>query len=165
MLILECTKKLADEIKVNLDNISLNADPLYEWHANLFTFRRRKCCILMNNETRYCIILYGLKKEHFLDFGRVIITAIEKNFLAEGTDPKIVNQYVESIDKVIYSKTYDRSILGQMNDMVFMATNSYLKDEDFYQIQLNKKLNQVPLPKSKYLYGIRGLIDQLGKLR
>ncbi|MDQ7096498.1 hypothetical protein REC12_23155 [Desulfosporosinus sp. PR] len=161
MLILECTKKLVDELKVSLDVLSFHGDPLYEWHANKFIYRRRKCCILMNNKTRYCIILYGLKKEHFLDFGRTVVLAIENNFLAEGLKPKVVSGYLENIQKVIYTKTYDRSILGQMNDMVFLATNAYFKDEDFYQLELNKKLNQVPLPKSKYLYGIRGLRDQL----
>lgn len=165
MLILECTKKLADELRVNPDIVSSNADPFYEWHANQFTYRRRKCVILMNNETRYCVILYGLKKEQFLDFERIVIMALKKNFFAEGIDAKFVNKYIENIDKVIYTKTYDRSILGQMNDMVFLATNAYFKDEDFNQIELNKKLNQVPLPKSKYLYGIRGLEDQLRKIR
>lgn len=38
----------------------------------------------MNNKTRYCIVLYGLKMEHFKKFGAIVLNTIKETFLIEG---------------------------------------------------------------------------------
>lgn len=84
-MIIECTKKLADTMKIKLNPYdSVNTDSLYEWHANLFMFDSRKGVLLMNNKTRYCIVLYGVKMEHFRKFDKIVLDAIKETFLAEG---------------------------------------------------------------------------------
>lgn len=92
------------------------ADPFYEWHANLFMLYRRKGILLMNNKTRYCIVLYGLKMEHFKKFDTVVLDAIRETFLIEGLAQEAVEAYIEDCGKVQYTKTHDRRVLGQMND-------------------------------------------------
>lgn len=75
-MIIECTKKLADAMKMKLDPYDpTNADSFYEWHANLFMFNRRKGVLIMNNKTRYCIVLYGIKIEHFKKFDAIVLDA------------------------------------------------------------------------------------------
>lgn len=164
MLILECTKKLADQLKVNLDSeLPPDVDPFYAWHANLFMHKRYKCAVLMNNETRYCIVLLGMKKEQLKHFGRTVILAVAENFLAEGFTQDIVERYLINTDDIIYSKTHDRRILGQMNDMIFMS-KFHLQDEEISQIDLGKILNKTPFMKFKYFNGIEGLRERLGKI-
>ncbi|MEH6944737.1 DUF6933 domain-containing protein [Bacillus sp. JJ722] len=116
-MIIECTKKLADAMKIKIEPYNpINSTPFYEWHANLFMFDRRKGVLLMNNTTRYSIVLYGLKMEHFKKFDSIVLAAIEETFLAVGFDKELVKTYIANCNAVTYSKTHDRSILGQMKE-------------------------------------------------
>lgn len=128
-MLIECTKKLADAMKINVTPYDANhADSFYEWHANVFTFDRRKCVVLMNNKTRYCIVFYGVKMKEFKQFDVIALNAIKDTFLAEGFSEAVVNRYLERCGDVEYSKTHDRSIIGQLNDAIISIS---WKLEDF----------------------------------
>jgi hypothetical protein len=141
-MIIECTKKLADAMKINLKPYdAANADSFYEWHSNLFMFDRRKGILLMNNKTRYCIVLYGVKMEHFKKFDKVVINAIKETFLAEGFDGHIVDKYISRCGNIEYTKTHDRSLLGQMKEFYISISwqiEEYLPNENINLIELNK---------------------------
>lgn len=118
-----------------------NADPFYEWHANLFTFDRRKGVLLMNNNTRYCIVLYGVKMEHFKRFDKVVFDAIRETFLAEGFGEDIVDKYISNCGNVDYTKTHDRSVLGQMKEFdidISWQIEHYLPSDNINLVELNK---------------------------
>ena len=120
-MLIECTKKLADAMKIKLGDITpIKREPFYEWHANLFWFDRRKGVILMNNQTRYCIVLYGVKAEHFKKLGSIMLSAIEETFMAEGFPVVRVKRYIENCGDVVYTKTHDRSILSQSMIFIFI---------------------------------------------
>jgi hypothetical protein len=157
-MFLECTKKLADTLKIKLPDITfIHRQPLYEWHANLFTFNRRKGVILVNNQTRYCVVLYGMKSEHFRKFDDIVLAAIEQTFLAEGLAVDVVANYISHCGEVVFTKTHDRSVLGQMNDMLFLTSHwieEYLPANDLCMVNLNKKLGEVPVRSLKYAYPI-----------
>jgi hypothetical protein len=122
-MLIECTKKLADVMKIQLETAGNTAyEPFYDWHANLFTFDRRKAVILMNNATRYCIVLYGLKAEHFKKFESIVLASIEETFIAEGSSSDKVMKYIENCGSVKYTKTHDRSIISQMNEFLIHIT-------------------------------------------
>jgi hypothetical protein len=145
-MIIECTKRLADSMKINLKPYdALNVDSFYEWHANLFMFDRRKGILLMNNKTRYCIVFYGVKMEHFKKFDKVVLNAIKENFLAEGFQGDIVDKYITRCGNVEYTKTHDRSVLGQMKDFnisISWQIEEYLPSENINLIELNKWANE-----------------------
>lgn len=144
-MIIECTKKIADAMKINLKPYdATNADSFYEWHANLFMFDRRKGVLLMNNKTRYCIVLYGVKMEHFKRFDKVVLDSIRETFLAEGFPENIVDKYITKCGDVDYTKTHDRRVLGQMKDFdisISWQIEEYLPSEDINFIELNKWVN------------------------
>lgn len=145
VVIIECTKKLADVMKINVKPYdAIKADSFYEWHANLFVFDRRKGILLMNNKTRYCIVLYGIKVEHFKKFDKVVIDAIKENFLAEGFGEDIVDRYITKCGNTAYTKTHDRSILGQIKDFYITLSwkiEEYLPNERINLIELNQWAN------------------------
>lgn len=144
-MIIECTKKLADAMKIKINSYNAaNSDSFYEWHANLFMFDRRKGVLLMNNKTRYCIVLYGVKMEHFKRFDKVVLDAIRENFLAEGVPEDTVYKYITKCGDVDYTKTHDRSVLGQMKDFdisISWKIEEYLPSENINLIELNKWVN------------------------
>lgn len=164
-MFLECTKKLADTLKIKIPDITvIHRQPLYEWHANLFTFNRRKGVIFMNNQTRYCVVLYGIRKEHFRQFDDTILSAIKETFLAEGFSADVVARYIKNCGEVVLTKTHDRSVLSQMNDMLFLTSNwieDCLPANDLCLVDLNKKLGEVPVGSLKYAFPIERLRDAL----
>lgn len=141
-MIIECTKKLADAMKINVSPYdATNADSFYEWHANLFIFDRRKGVLLMNNKTRYCIVLYGVKMEHFKRFDKVVLDAIRETFLAEGFSESIVSKYIDNCGSIGFTKTHDRRVLGQMKDFdisISWEIEEHLPSENINLVELNK---------------------------
>ena len=168
-MLISCTKKLAVALKINVfEVIPIRREPLFEWHANLFVFNRRKGVILMNNQTRYSVVLYGLKAEHFREFQTIALSAIEQTFKAEGFSDDVISNYVRTCAQVIYAKSSDRSILGQVNDVLYMMQyhmEEYLPTDDIYMIELSKRMSRTPMGKHlKYICPIDVLKEELKKL-
>lgn len=167
MITIECTKALAKELKISINDPEIQTlDPAVVWHGHLFILNRRKCILLMNNENRYSVFLYGLKKDHFMNFSVLIRNAIMDNFIAEGFEQATITKYLGMFQEVVYTKTHDRKILGQINDMIYMTHEIF---EDYYPtetmniIDLNKQLNRVPMVKMAYLRGVDGMREVLKK--
>lgn len=157
-MFLACTKKLADALKIRLADITpLRREPLYEWHANLFVFDRRKGVIMMNNQTRYCVVLYGLKAENFKRFHSIALSGIEQTFLAEGFPQETIAQYIAHCGEVVFTKTNDRSVIAQMNDMLYLTSHfivDYLPTSEICMVSLSKRLGEMPLRSLRYAYPI-----------
>ena len=66
-MILHTTKKLADKLKKGFEispkPLALPDDHngLGEWHANLITIQRRNCLLFIHNQTRFSVIIPGVK--------------------------------------------------------------------------------------------------------
>jgi hypothetical protein len=139
---IECTKKLFATIKIKPNDIVIiKREPFYEWHANLFTFARRKGIILMNNQTRYCIILYGVKAQHFKKLDSIVLASIKETFIAEGFLESTVDTYIANCGDVIYTKTHDRSILSHINDFLISISwniEEYIPSDNINLVELNK---------------------------
>lgn len=142
-----------------------NIDSLYEWHANLFMFDRRKGVLLMNNKTRYCIVLYGVKMEHFKKFDKVALDAIRETFLTEGFSEDIVDKYIDKCGNVDYTKTHDRSILGQMKEFYISISwqiEDYLPIEGINLVEFNKWVGSSLMCGSLYYaYLVKSLREKL----
>ncbi|XZF74877.1 DUF6933 domain-containing protein [Bacillus sp. AL-1R] len=164
---IQLTKKLSDEMKIKIEKPDLsNENQLFCWHANIFKIGRKKCVLVMNNVTRYCFVMYGLLKKDFTNFEEVMQRNIVTNFLANEYDIEKVDQYMEHLGEVQYSATSDRSIISQMNDMIYLA-ESYVYhrvelDEIISLLHLNLHLNDMPLYKlrSSPKRLMRGALDE-----
>ncbi len=166
-MFIECTKKLADAMKIKVNVVPSNHEPFYAWHANLFMFDRRKAVILMNNATRYCVVLYGLKAEHFKNFDSIFLSSIQETLLAEGLDRDKVNKYMENCGNVNYTKTHDRSILSQINEFLISITwqiEHHLPSESLNLVSLNKWAGELMCGSLGYAYPIDLLKKEFEKL-
>jgi len=167
-MLIECTKKLADVMKIQLEIAGDTAyEPFFDWHANLFTFDRRKAVILMNNTTRYCIVLYGLKAEHFKKFESIVLASIEETLLAEGFASDMVRKYIENCGSVKYTKTHDRSIISQMNEFFIHITweiENHLPSESLNLVELNKWVGEIVSLQLEEVYPIHALKKEMAKI-
>ncbi|MEY8744367.1 hypothetical protein AB9M62_34145 [Bacillales bacterium AN1005] len=108
--------------------------------------------IIMNNKTRYCFILFGIKKEHYKNFKEIFLNSLIENLKAEGISENLINNYISNANSMKFIKTYDRSVLGSMTDMVKMTEfmiEDYLPIQEMNIIELNKINNGTPLVKLK----------------
>jgi hypothetical protein len=152
MITIQCTKKLGDEMKLKLSPPGPEkSKPLYAWHAHLFKLSRQKCVIVMNNKTRYNFILTGLKKKEFDSLHTVIVQAMSENLLADGMDAASVDTYMEQCETVAFTATSERSLLGQINEMIMAVQYEYERHEgDLNVYETNRRLNRfimMKLPK------------------
>ncbi len=129
-------------MKINLNEYeSGKSEPFYEWHANVFYYNRKKCVILMNNLTRYCITLFDIKAKDFKQFYQIVLNSIKETFLAEGFLEKQVNKYIENCGVIDFTKTHDRSILSQINQFIIDISwqiEEYLPSEQLNLVELNQ---------------------------
>jgi L-rhamnose mutarotase len=167
-MVIECTNKLADAMKIQLETVgNTEYEPFYNWHANLFIFDRRKAVILMNNATRYCIVLYGLKAQHFKKFECITLAAIEETFMAEGLASDKVRRYIENCRSVKYTKTHDRSIISQMNEFLIHITwkiENYLPCDNLNLVELNKWVGELISLQLKEVYPIEALRKEMANI-
>lgn len=113
-MIINCTKKLQDELGIKPSLMEVE-DPLFSWHANILRVNRRKTMVLVNDASRYNIILYGLKAKNFKEIEKTITSAIYDTLLSDGVNPEIIEKYLEKAGQISFSKTQNRSMIGRLN--------------------------------------------------
>lgn len=126
-------------------------DELYRWHANVFRMSNKNNVIFMNNQTRYNFILFGVKKVHFKDFNQLFVNSLIENLQADKIPDSKITEYVSKANKIKFTKTSNRSVLGSMTDMVKMTEILVLHypPQTMNSIEINQKNNRSPLIKLK----------------
>jgi hypothetical protein len=121
MITISCTKKLFEASSFIEEQDDETIDEIYKWHANIFRMAKKNNLIIMNNRTRYCFILFGMRKEHYRNFKQLFIHSLIDNLKAEAIPDSSINKYIGHVDHIKFTKTYDRSVMGSMIDMVKMT--------------------------------------------
>ena len=141
-MFISCTKKLQDELKIKLEKLE-KQDLLFSWHANLITINRRKTIVLVNDATRYSIILYGLKAKDFKSFADNVSEYIKQAMLCDLINPEIVDKYVSDCGECNLSKTSDRALISRLNKGCESAEiyRNYFVENIIIQPVASKKVN------------------------
>ncbi|NRF91333.1 hypothetical protein HQN89_09905 [Paenibacillus frigoriresistens] len=145
MAVIACTKKLFDLSNFQVLPIpEVGYRPLNSWHAHLFKVGRKNCVMIMNDLTRYQVVLYGVRKEHFKNFDNLFLKNLEIALRADQFTDQEINLFLSNMDKFIYTKTHNRSIVGSLNEQIFMTQHwieKYLPTDELNIVGLNVKLN------------------------
>lgn len=123
-MIIQCTKKALDVL--NIDNSRLVSPEgfdhypasLFGWHANIVTIYRRKVLVLMNNETRFPVVINRLLKKDLANLDSLIYESIRGALRIEGVSETIIDKYFDSSKNIIFSKTANRSMIGKLNQTI-----------------------------------------------
>ncbi|MCM3690927.1 plasmid pRiA4b ORF-3 family protein [Neobacillus niacini] len=136
-MLIQCTKSLLDQLGIK--NSELYSPEGHEqfpnsfmaWHANLVSIDRKKAIVLMNNETRYSIVIYRPSKKDFSKINECIREAIITAFRMEGVRKEVIEAYLEKAGEMKFSKTASRSMLGKLNNAVreIEFTQEYLDEK------------------------------------
>ncbi len=123
-MLIQCTKALLDKIGMKENELSSPEgheqfpNSFMAWHATFVTINRRKAIILMNNETRYPVVIYRPTKKEFSNIRVLIFEAITEALRIEGVRKDIVDAYIADAGEFSFSKTANRSMVAKLNNTV-----------------------------------------------
>lgn len=136
-MLIQCTKTLLDKLGIKGSELTSSEgheqlpNSFFAWHANFVSIDRRKAIILMNNETRYPIVIYRPSMKDFSKIKELFNEAITEALHMEGVRQEVIQAYMAKAGEISFSKTAGRSIVARMNnavrDVEFMR--EYLEEE------------------------------------
>ncbi|WP_167578654.1 plasmid pRiA4b ORF-3 family protein [Jeotgalibacillus proteolyticus] len=149
-MLIQCTKKLLTGLKVKPMQTEIY-EPLFSWHANIFTINRRKTVVLVNDSNRYVIVLYGLKAKELKNIDQLIVEAIGEAFRGEGIKKEVIERYLSASQSFSFTGTQDRSSISRVNKAI---ESVYVFDRELYeasnfQISLSKRLSRILVGRGK----------------
>src|SRR5690554_5176630 len=123
-MLIQCTKALLDKIGIKgselapSDGYEQFPNSFFAWHANFVTIDRRKAIVLMNNETRYPIVIYRPITKDFSKIKELIHEAISEALRIEGVRSEVIEDYLKKAGDISFSKTANRSMVAKMNNTI-----------------------------------------------
>nr|WP_199928720.1 hypothetical protein [Brevibacillus brevis] len=112
--------------------------------------------------------MYGLKKAGFNRFDQLVKEKLVENLLADGIAQMRIEKYLQNIGEATYTETSDRSILSQMNDMIWIAQDDMdrnMRESNELGIdQVNRLLNDYIMTKLPQLFPRQAMLEALEEL-
>ena len=136
-MLIQCTKSLLDQLGIKNSELQPPEgneqfpNSFMAWHANFVTIDRKKAIVLMNNETRYSIVIYRPSKKDLSKINELIREAIITALRMEGVRKEVIEAYLEKAGDITFSKTASRSLVSRMNNEV--------REIEFMQEYLDEK--------------------------
>lgn len=152
---LQITKKINDKFKhIVREDKKEDSDEFFSWHADKFVYNRKTGLIIMNNLTRYIVILYDIKKKEIDNLLPLFITQLRVNMEIDHIEKKYIDSFIDDLKEITFSKTNNRSILSQLSDMQLILSYR-LPDYDTLKEnnlnKLNSDSNDIPMNALKKL--------------
>jgi len=123
MFQLRCTGKVIKTLGLkpqDLFEVRKSDTLLGDWYVNEFFIDRRKTFIFMNEKTLLSFIIYGVKKSNLEYFPAPLFKGLDQLLALEGFDKEVVNKVFAGYDKMQYTKTASKRVLGNMNDLIML---------------------------------------------
>lgn len=175
-MLIQCTKKLLDKLGITAEEAinqerlkkeqGENHDPLFSWHANLITIDRRKAMILVNDASKYPIVLYRPQAKDYKKLNDIIKAAIRTVLTEEGFREEIIESYMMECGTADFTRTGSKSALAAMNYVASMISynTEYLKEDQLLQEYLSRFLGNFMVKiEGKYAYPkdyLMGLLER-----
>jgi hypothetical protein len=138
---IHATKKLLDRVKAPaLPPIAEPANVLGNWYANAL-FWKPQVVLLVNERTLLPVLMPLAPAATVTDR---FPESLERVLLGIGAHLTFVASEIAAMGGAQYAKTANRSVLGSMNDMVFMANVQHAHNEATSLLETSLWLAQTP---------------------
>lgn len=170
MRLIHCTQKLLKELNVPLSSPGevSSSEGLGNWYANLLRIERRKCLLFTNEKSLYSFLVPAVLKENLKHIEQEFLVHLLLNLKYEGFGPVALEKVSGEYRQLGFSKTASRSVLGSMNDIAYQYEVYIHMDggvENAKILQINQKINRMPMSTLDYLYSIDVLRKELDKIK
>jgi hypothetical protein len=140
MFNLHCTKKLLDRIKPELEVPRTGSTRLGNWYATVL-FWKPQMALVVNERTLLPVLLplapAATLAERFPIALREVLQALH-------TPAEFIESEISGMSEVVYAKTANRSVLGVMNEFVFLAEGYRDQDGSIDPVGLSLRLAGTP---------------------
>jgi len=170
-VLIQCTKALLDRMKISPSELKSPEGyeqlphALMAWHANIVNIDRRKAIVLMNNATRFPVVIYRPKPKDFARAKDLIRESIMVALRMEGVCETVIDRYMADAGEIEFSKTANRSLVAKMNHAVreigFMQ--EYLDESTLMQRYISIVTGRLyqDSPDDTYLLPIEKMLEYL----
>jgi len=155
MTVLHCTQKVLSEggFLESALNVFPGKDSQTEhWYTHLFLCRRKKHLIFTHAHSLFSFVLSGIGRNDVRHSAQVFTKALPKAMFYEEFSAEEIKKVSERINPISLAKTESRGVVGSMNEFVrhfkWYTEDELLGDEPNI-IEINKKLNEMPMRLSK----------------
>ncbi|MFD2706859.1 plasmid pRiA4b ORF-3 family protein [Salibacterium lacus] len=146
-MLIQCTKALREEMEIKDEDLAAadkprdRSDLLTGWHANVIMIGDRPAVLLMNDESRYPIVIGEVEDEDFSEMPDLMAEAIREVLRMEGVREDVLERYMSEGGGLVISKASDQRWIGKMNraavDVEFEG--SYIEENRKIQRPLSMK--------------------------
>ncbi len=140
-MIIRLTQKLGDKIGVKpRQALPRDPNPFADWTAHLFTAQRTQYILLANTASLYSVVFFGRGLTHEGIFVDRALSELRETLTFD--DLGFIHQrlIVPSTDRIWFSKTDDRRVLGSISELVFQA-QCHLEDPEVAPDAVAARLN------------------------
>jgi hypothetical protein len=148
MLTVRCTAKLLRRLRVSPEPSSESSTTqLGEWYATILPIRPAHLILLVNESTRLAAVLPA---REIATLAKRIPGAIAEVLCELGVSDDAIAMELWAMAEVRFDRTASRSVLGTMNDYVFLMQWSAARQPPRDLLGLAKDLNHTPAGPLKY---------------
>lgn len=166
MKIIHSTQKLIKELRIQPERPVQPMHWIESWHANVFTIERHKCVLVTNDETLYSLFFPAMKKDDFLNFKFIFNERFFKSMLVAEIPQPLLEKALGKDDKIIIAKSFDRSVLGVMNNLKeCIEAMIHIRGglENCSINELHHEINRIPWQKHNFKNALETFIEKLEK--
>lgn len=150
-MIIRLTDKLRRKLKMPQLSLRKNDDnnPFIDWTSHLFTADRTQFIIFSNTFSLYSVVLYG---RGIVDENAFIKRSLDalREFMEDDLRGFLYKRRISPhTNRIIFSKTTDRRVLGSLNDMIFQAKVRMIKG-NLSPYDVSFELNTIPFSMFDY---------------
>lgn len=170
MIQIRCTKKVLDTLGINNSELCECKETkaiLGNWYTNIFMLERKKTLIFMSEKTFLSFILSGVRKDNIKKLPDIFYKGLEQELKNEGVDQNKISAILNDLFHIELTKTFSRSVLGNLNDLVDMYKNMIFSYGGLNYCNLTniiKKVNRTPQRKLDWRNSIERTFELLEKI-
>lgn len=145
MLTIRPTKMLARRLGIELpDAPPVVTNRVADWCAHEFRVSRHRYLIFCNTAALYPVVAYarGVTDDHSLI--ERLVEALKLNFEGTELDSHYRRWITPELAVVQWAPIPGKSILGSMNDLIFMA-KCHLEDDELSSVEVSRRLAEAPM--------------------
>lgn len=165
MLVLNCTRKLADHL-----GLSISKEPprkttstLGEWTATYFIYNDEPIYLFVNNVTLFSFTSKNVKLDNVKS--EFLLGLVDALYRA-GISFEAINTIYEEYDQIIFIKNTNRRILGSINNLIYHYGYTIRRAKDNGNVNMDAveaKMIKLPFKHLSYKYPIEMLMTKLKK--
>ena len=159
-MIVRLTAKLGKKIGVSPTRwLPLHANPYADWSAHLFRAERVQYILITNTASLYSMVMYGRGISDDSTFLNRMTSYIGEFLKDDGHAFIYEKLVVPEMARVSFSKSFNRAVIGSMNDFVFQS-KVHLIEGELSPYDVSFRLNETPMSYLRYEYPKRAFTAQ-----